>query len=575
MLRLPDLDPLFAAELARRAEDRAKVDREDVLDECRRLSGFIRNAWHILEPTTPYVWSWHVDAICDHLEAVADGNITRLLINIPPGTMKSLLVSVFFPAWLWGPANRPGMRFLATSYEKELVLRDNGRMRDLVTSDWYQGLWGDRVELKSRAIKKFSNTAQGGREGRPFGSMTGGRGDIVLIDDPHSVKTAESSVQRKETVRLMRESIPNRVNDPIRSAIILIMQRLNEEDCSAVAIEQGFVHLRLPMEFEVENACETVLGPGKFFRDPRTFDGELLTPERYPRREVERDKRILREYAWAGQYQQRPAPREGAMIDVEKIEVVKMAPRLEKSVRGWDLASTQKKLKGSQPDWTAGVRVGRGPDGYFYVVDARRFQERPGAVRQKIKATASQDGGGVYITVPQDPAQAGVDQVEQYAKELAGYMVKARRPSVDKEMRAEPFAAMVDLGMVRIVQGPWNEAYLHELKTFPAGKNDDQVDATSDAFNELTGIVPGEGLLEFYRQEAERIGAEGAPPAPLGESKDGLIALVPAPGISMAFGMSGESYRPREDGMFWVRPEDKGLMNATGWSLYVAPLAED
>lgn len=571
ILRLPDLDPLFAVELARRAEARAREDREAVVDECRSLSGFVRNAWHVLEPTTPYVHSWHIDAVCAHLEAVAAGQITRLLINIPPGTMKSLLVSVFFPAWLWGPSNRPGLRFLSTSYEQELVLRDNLRMRTLVCSDWYQSLWGDRVRLDRRGVKRFTNTAQGGREGRAFGSMTGGRGDIVLIDDPHSIKTGESAVQRAETNRLMREAIPNRVNDPVRSAIILIMQRVNELDCSQIAIEEGYVHLRLPMEFEADNPCVTDLGAGRTFRDPRTEDGELLTPERYPVQTVARDKRIMGDYAWASQYQQRPAPREGSIIDVDKIEVVKVPPALTKIVRAWDLASTQKKLKGKQPDYTAGVKIARGRDGLFYILHATRFQERPAAVKTKIKGIASQDGSGVYVTIPRDPGQAGVDQVDSYAQLLAGYMVKDRPPTGDKETRAGPFAAMVGLGQVRIVEGAWNADYLAELRMFPAGRNDDQVDATSDGFNELTGIIPGEGLLEYYRQEAERAAAAAGADVPEeiaagdGEAPDGLICCRAPAGVSLVFGLAGDLYRPGNTGLFWLKPVDSSLANQPGW----------
>jgi predicted phage terminase large subunit-like protein len=569
-LSLPDLEPLFAAELARRAQARAHQDREAVLAECATLAGFIKNAWHVLEPGQPYVHSWHIDAVCLHLEAVTDGWIQRLLINIPPGTMKSLLVSVFWPAWEWGPRGLPNMRYLTTSYEEELVNRDNLRMRRLVESEWYQSLWGDAVKRSEKwAVRKFENRAGGGREGRSFISMTGGRGDRVIIDDPHSTKTAESDAERGTTTSIFREAIPTRVNNPDSSAIIVIMQRLHQTDVSGVALEleQGYVHLCLPMEFEPERKCRTRIGPGRFWEDPRTEEGELLFPDRFPRQVVDRDKRAMGIYAVAGQFQQRPTPREGGLFNVGMIEVVAAPPPMTKIVRAWDFASTKKKQAvGGDPDWTAGVQMGRGIDGFFYILDTRRFRETAGKVRATVQATASQDGTGVYVRIPQDPGQAGKDQVANYAQALAGYMLKAVPVSGDKELRATPLAAMVDLGMVKMVRGPWNADFMAEAQLFPAGTHDDQVDAAADAFNELAGIVPGEGLLEFYRQEAERAALDGLGDAPrILTDKRGLVPLYPPPGFTMAFGLSGECYRADPDGRVYVLPEDVGLANAPGW----------
>jgi predicted phage terminase large subunit-like protein len=579
VLILPDMDRAFAAEQRRRAELRAIEDRDAVRSECASLAGFIKHAWHVLEPSQPYVHGWHIDAICAHLEAVTDGFITRLLINVPPGTMKSLIVSVFWPAWEWGPRNLPHMRYLATSYERELVYRDNNRMKNLISSEWYQSFWGDRVMLTSRGTRKFANSATGSREGRAFGSMTGGRGDRVLIDDPHSTKTADSDTVRTATTTLFKEAIPTRLNNPDSSAIIIIMQRLHERDVSGVALglEQGYVHLRLPMRFESEpqrqsdgteigGPCVTRLGPGVTFRDPRTVDGELLFPSRFPKLVVDRDERALGPYATAGQMQQRPTPRTGGLFDVDLIEEVAMAPPMQKLVRAWDLASTKKKLGKRDPDFTAGVLLGKGLDGFYYIVDARRFQERSAKVRQNIKATATQDGTGTYIRIPNDPGQAGNDQSDSYAQLLAGYMIKAVPPTGDKETRATPLASMIGFGLVKMVKGAWNQAFKDELRAFPNGAHDDQVDAAADAFNEVAGIVPGEGLLEFYRQEAERaalasLGGDDDKPKP---GREGKIGYRPPQGVQMAIGRSGFMYRMDELGIIWLDPTDKAIAGE-GW----------
>jgi hypothetical protein len=295
------------AERARRAADaereRLARDGEAIRQRCTTLAGFIREAWPVLEPAQPYVHGWHIDVLCQHLEAITDGQITRLLINIPPGTMKSLVASVFWPAWEWGPRGLPSMRYLTTSYAEKFVKRDSRRMRDLVQSEWFSSLWPE-IELNRSGEMSFANSKMGNREGMAFASLTGGRGDRVIIDDPHSTETAESPAERATTTRIFRESVPTRLNNPATSAIVVIMQRLHEKDVSGQILDLGlgYEHLMLPMEFEPERRCRTSIG----FEDPRTEDGELLFPERFPRAVVERDKKILGSYAVAGQQQQRP-----------------------------------------------------------------------------------------------------------------------------------------------------------------------------------------------------------------------------------------------------------------------------
>src|SRR5690606_12890872 len=300
-VRLPDpatMMRLIKQEKARRAaeaeRERVARDAEKIRAACRRLAGLVREASPVLHPATPYSHGWQIDAICAHLEAITDGRINRLLINVPPGTMKSLLVSVFWPAWEW--TFRPELQYLTTSYSEAYVKRDSRRMRDLVSSEWYQALWP--LSLPRTAEISFENSRRGFREGKPFASLTGGRGDRVIIDDPHSTETAESEADRNTAIRVFRESVPTRLNDPERSAIIVIMQRLHEEDVSGQILKLGlgYEHLVLPMEFEPERRWRTSIG----FEDPRTEEGELLFPERFPRHVVERDKVPMGSYAVAG-----------------------------------------------------------------------------------------------------------------------------------------------------------------------------------------------------------------------------------------------------------------------------------
>lgn len=492
--RLPSLEDI-RKERERRSTERAYVEiarnSETIRDRCKSLAGFVREAWHVLEPGTPYVHGWHIDFICAHLEAITLGKFLRLGIdnrvqfNVPPGTMKSTLVSVMWQAWEWGPCEMPWMQYVSTSFSDDNVRRDTRKTRDLVSSAWYQQLWGHLVRLTRMGESSFANDAKGSREGRAFRSLTGIRGHRLVIDDPHSTETAESPAERATTIRVFRESVPQRINDAKSSAIVNIMQRLHQGDCSGVAreLKLGYVEVILPMEFEPERRCVSPLG----IEDPRTEEGELLFPERFPRETVERDKNAMGAYAVAGQLQQRPSPRGGLMFNRGWFEVVRAAPASVRWVRAYDLAATEKKTKDTTtgPAFTAGVKMGRDGAGIFYIGHVFRTRESGAGVRATIKNTATADGPTVQIDLPQDPGQAGKVQAQDMIAMLAGYNVHASPETGDKETRAEPFAAQAEAGNVKLVEGPWNAAYLDELELFPAGKYKDQVDASSRAFARL------------------------------------------------------------------------------------------
>ncbi len=226
----------------------AARDADAVRARCFHLSGFVREAWHVLHPAVPYIHNWHIDLICAHLESISRGLFkkkgcdNRLIINVPPGSAKSLIVSVFWQAWEWGPFNHPHMQYLTTTYREDYALRNSRKTRDLISSDWYQALWGDRVKMANMGEHRFSNTAQGYRWAVPFGSLTSGRGDRLLIDDPHSLDSVESEADRARVTRRFRETVLDRLNDPINSAIVIIMQRLHTNDLCGV-IEQLWLAL--------------------------------------------------------------------------------------------------------------------------------------------------------------------------------------------------------------------------------------------------------------------------------------------------------------------------------------------
>lgn len=449
----------------------------------RSLHRFVAAAWPILEPGVPFIDNWHIKAVCDHLEAVTNGEITRLLINVPPGTMKSLIVSVFWPAWEWGPKGMASTRYIGASHEEGLATRDNMKMRRLIQSEWFRDRWP--VDLVSDQNQKtyFENDQTGFRQACAVKSMTGRRGDRVILDDPHSVEAALSDQHRKTALRVFQETLPTRLTHPESSAIVVVMQRLHEHDVSGFILsdDYGYVHLCLPMEFEKDRKCVTVIG----FEDPRTEEGELLFPARFPREVVERDKKIMGSMAVAGQFQQRPAPRAGQFFMWENLEVVDRLPKIKQVIRYWDKAGTD-----GGGAWTAGVKMGLGDDGIYYIIDVVRGQWSAPTREKTIKTTASHDDVSTKIWIEQEPGSGGKESAEATVAKLAGYSIRSERATGDKQVRAEPFSIQIEAGNVKMLRAHWNQVYFDELKTFPVGRYKDQVDASSGAFNKLAKPMP-------------------------------------------------------------------------------------
>jgi len=436
-----------------------------------------------------YIHGWHIDFICAHLQAITFGKFlamgwdNRLLVNIPPSFMKSLIVSVFWPAWEWGPCGMPHLQYIATSHRDDFCIRDARRMRTLVQSEWFQKHWP--ISFVKDGEKLFENDRGGKREAIPFGSLMGGKCDRLLIDDPHSVDSAESDADRDRATMRFRESATTRLNDPIKSAIVVIMQRLHEKDIAGIiiALKLRYIRIRLPMRFEADNPCETPLG-----RDQRLQEGELLFPERFPLEVVDRDEKAMTAYAVASQHQQRPGPRGGLTFKRHWFKIVKAAPVC-RWIRGWDLAGSEEKTAA----FSAGVLLGFcQQERRYYVGGVARA--RTANVETMIKNIASQDGKGVEIDIPQDPGQAGKIQARSLAAALSGYRVSTSPESGDKVQRAQPVADQAEVGNFCVVDGEWTEAFLDELTKFPTGQFKDQVDALSRAFGRFVQ-TPGAVIM--------------------------------------------------------------------------------
>jgi hypothetical protein len=286
-------------------------------EECRRsLYAFVKRFWRVVEPGTDFIDNWHIEAICQHLQAVTEGKIKRLVINVPFRTAKSTITSVLWPAWVW--INKPEHQWLCGSYAEKLAIRDSLRMRRLVQSPDYVRGYGKSFAITSDQNQKvrFQNTKNGHRIAFGMGGgVMGDGGDTLLIDDPHDRQGANSEAERDTVLTTYDEALITRLNHPASGAIVIIMQRLHQKDLSGHVLADkaaGWVHLMIPMEFEAQRKCKTMLG----WDDPRKRDGELMFPARFPQKTVDGLKTVLGTYGTAGQLQQRPSPAGGGVLGI-------------------------------------------------------------------------------------------------------------------------------------------------------------------------------------------------------------------------------------------------------------------
>lgn len=419
-----------------------------------------------------YKWlhNWHHRVVCDALMKVFRGETKRLIINIPPRYSKTELAVINFMAWCFGKV--PDSEFIHVSYSATLAANNAFQTRNLVQETAYKRVFPDFALRDDSKAKDDWRTAKGGvcySQGTG-GTITGfgaGKfrdtfGGAIIIDDPHKASEARSDTVRKGVIEWFQNTLESRTNSP-DTPIIVIMQRLHEEDLAGWLLDGGngeeWEHLEL-----------SAIQP----------DGSALWPAKHTIKVLNRME-LAAPYVFSGQYRQRPSPPAGGFFKPDNIEIVDALPAdIIKEVRAWDLASSE-----NEGDYTVGAREAKGKDGYIYIVDVERAQLGPDGVEKRITQTAELDGKSVAIRLPQDPGQAGKSQAKNFITKLSGFNVKAETVSGDKVTRAQPFAAQVNVGNVKMLRGDWNKAFIEELRNFPNGKHDDQVDAGSDAFNDL------------------------------------------------------------------------------------------
>jgi predicted phage terminase large subunit-like protein len=462
-------------------EERAELDGL-MLSLPVSLRTFVRGAWSIIEPGTEITWGWHLDAICDHLEAVTRGEIRDLLICVPPRFSKSTVASVCWPAWAW--TINPAWRFLCSSYSSDLSMLHAVASRRVIEHPWFQARWGQQFRLTTDQNVKmnFENDRRGMRISTSTGAtVTGLGGDFLACDDPHNIIKVQSDAIREADVRWFKSAWTTRRNDPKKSARVVILQRAHEKDVAAECISQGFAQLVLANEYDGRKWSSPVLNrdTGKPWKDPRTKKGELLCPARLDAAATKALKtKELGSYGYASQFQQQPQPPGGGIFKRKNWQYYRIAPAdLELIIHSWDMSF--KDLETS--DYVVGQVWGKRRADAFLLDQVR---EQMGitaslaavrALRAKWPATS-----GIYV---EDKAN-GPAVIELLKREIPGIVaVQAEISKVARARAVEPFQQSGNVFLP--FEAPWLEDYLDELAKFPRGQNDDQVDATTQALRVL------------------------------------------------------------------------------------------
>ena len=476
-----------------------------------------RSFYHFLQ----YFWTdisnqafqgnWHIELLCRELEKIAYRVGNRepkeydLLINIPPGTTKTITCSIMFPVWGW--TKWYWMRFITASYSDDAALESAEYSRDLIRSQRFQEMYPE-LDIKSdkdtkgnfKVIKKVWWEGRSNKVpqiligGNRFSTSVGGtltsfHADIYIWDDAINPKKAASETERHTANKWIDETLSTRKTDKRISTGIGIMQRLHEDDPSGHLLAKKKTNLRhICLPGEILNYKDMVrpLELIQYYTD------NLLDPNRMDWKVLDEMEADLGQYGYSGQVGQKPTPPGGGMFKIDHFQTIHTMPSLVntiQSVRYWDKAGTDVKdvKKGGKACYTAGVKMHKLANGKYIVSDVKKGQWSSEERERIIRETAEADGRDVEIGVEQEPGSGGKESAEGTIRNLAGFSIYAERPTGNKIYRADPYSVQVNNGNVMLLKGDWNHEYIKEHENFPFSTYKDQVDASSGAFNRLTG----------------------------------------------------------------------------------------
>ena len=473
-------------------------DEEILALQAADFPTFLQMVFEQLTPDTPYQYNWHLDVIAHALEEVRAGRIKRLIINVPPRSLKSISASVALPAFWLG--HDPSVQFICASYGQELADKHAFDCRAVMESIWYQALFPTRLLGTRRAVSDFQTTRNGGRLATSVGGVLTGRGaDVIIIDDPLKPNEALSETTRNNTNQWVDGTVFSRLNNKVDGAMIVIMQRLHLDDLSGYLMEKGgWTVLSLPAIAEAD-ACfriPTVFGPRVY----RRSIGQALHAAREPLSVLEELRRHLGEFNFSGQYQQAPVPMGGGMVKLDWIQRYaphELPPQFDQIVTSWDTANKVGELNDFSVATTWGIK-----DKKIYLLDVfRRKVNYPDLKRAVIEQYERHKPTVILIE-----DRASGTQLIQELRQAGLFSAKAICPTGDKVMRLHAQTAAIENGIARFPQAaPWLDSYLVELTSFPKGRNDDQVDSTSQFLEWARAGLAEPGLIAYYRQLSQSL----------------------------------------------------------------------
>lgn len=491
-------------------------------ERCRRsLAYFVRKFWHVIEPGVPLIWGWYLDAICDHLQAIDEGLFNRLIICIPPGFAKSLLVSVFWPAWTW--LRMPHIRSLFGSYDERLTYRDSIKCRDVIKSKLYQDLFKPEWQLRAdvNSMGYFSNTVHGSRKTYYIGSRkkTGWRGNYVIVDDPLSAEDRYDPRIKAEAIDSWEKVLSTRPNRSYHYAFVVVMQRLAEDDLAGYLIEKygdKYVQLILPTEFDPSRRCETPI-----FRDPRTEPGELLAPDFFPSSSVAEIKFTLGELDYVAQYQHLPHPLGGNRFKQEYIQfwnftdvqsIIELHYRSGRTdlfnlnhlyrFMSVDFAASEKTTSyrsggssgPSDPDSTSIGHWGVTHYGELILLYREKFQREDPYIIERLKAIYSMGNFGRTPPIAVYAEDNGLGKPLAQHAQSEGLPVEFVNVHKDKIVMSSSAVIRMRGGQIFLPSYdtyPWVHELIKELLSFPGGRHDDDVSMISIASLSLFEVRSG------------------------------------------------------------------------------------
>lgn len=485
--------------LIERAVLRGNIAGLDVDAELgrRHLHHFFRLfAWPVLQPATPFQDNWHIDAICEHLEAVKLGQIRKLLVNMPFRMLKSSLISQTFPAWDW--IANPSRQYLTASYATDVAVRDAVDTRRIIESPYYQAAYGHLFKMTTdqNVKSRYENDKRGTRIVTSTDAAgTGFGGDIRIVDDPVSAKNADSPLALASSIEWWKGTMATRANDPSTSAAIIVHQRLNPNDLTGylLAEEDDWEHLVLPFRYDPALRKTTSLG----FQDPRTVEGELIHPARVPEKTAKELEKTLGSYHRSAQLQQNPEPRGGIIFNRAHWKYYKELPEMDEVVMSVDC--TFKDLQAA--DFVA-IQVwgNKGANNYLML----RKKERLGFSATVLAVRAVKALYPNMIAVLIEDKANGSAVIETLSDEISGII--AVQPDGGKVARAYAAQPTQEAGNVWLPDPSVDhdiETFLSEVSAFPTVPHDDEVDAMTQYLNWRRVRSKSMGLVEWMKQKQQ------------------------------------------------------------------------